>query len=272
MDEESQTEINKGHIAIPEEKNTSKFYWIKTHKKILGVLALVIVIVVIAGVFIKLVKKDETIKNKFKTQDTISLGTETLVGKVSLPDNSPFKFSDLHVSTLLDDKAVGPDGRFSLTGFDAGRQLAMATDAKGQAIFFGFIDSKNQEISSETTAEVLLFQASGAMYLPYSAWPVVLDAIQIFVSKDMRLAEKIGLISNQNPQYLTDGNKELALEINSALQRLKDSQAKSSAFWQLFTPPLAQAQTGHGIDTDEKSAVRIDRGIFNEIKITNGYR
>ena len=174
----------------------------------------------------------------------------------------------LHVQTLAGKTDVAKDGSFTVDGFDGGRHLAVVKNDTGDLLYVGLVNAQTkEELGPKSTAVVMLFYASGGMFLPFDAWPAVLDATESFVKSDT-IGDELTQIAARDPKFLTDDNTDFLAAMDSAATRFKTQPATVS----FFSIPVAHA-SGFTPDSTPKSGIRIDRGGFNkEIYVTNEYR
>lgn len=172
------------------------------------------------------------------------------------------------VRTLVGATEIVDDDSFTVDGLDGGRHLAFVTDTNDAVVAFGFVTSGHaSKLGSESSAVVLLFMASGALFLPYEAWPSVIDEMEKFVAHDS-IANTLTTIQKEDPHYLFDENEKMRSSIEAAVVRLK-SQPIARSFFEI---PVAHAKEFR-VDSNPKSGIRVDRGAYpNEIYITNEYR
>jgi hypothetical protein len=103
-----------------------------------------------------------------------------VTGFLVLPTGSSLKASDLTVKVSGLSQIVGASGSFSITVSNTAPCLAMATDANGNGILAGYLDStlgSSQTIDSHSTAVALVFLAIGGQLLPSASKSAVLALV-----------------------------------------------------------------------------------------------
>jgi hypothetical protein len=105
------------------------------------------------------------------------LPTTTHAGKVVLPTGLSLDPKGLTVVDALGQGSVSGAGAFSLPAYSAGPQLAIVENASGNAMLLGWLDGEHATIDSESTAEVLVYFASGCPMLPPAIQLQAIEAI-----------------------------------------------------------------------------------------------
>lgn len=86
--------------------------------------------------------------------------------KVVLPEGSNVDLSKTKIWTMTQTNPVGADGKATIPFMTDGCELAFLTDASDNVMMMGFIHKDNKEITTKTTAQVLLYFGLGFNVLP----------------------------------------------------------------------------------------------------------
>jgi hypothetical protein len=89
---------------------------------------------------------------------------------------SPAGVSLTHVRNSLGESAVA-NGAFRLEAYATGRQLTVAQTASGNPALLGFLGPDQSIIDANSTADALLFWATGAFLAPHQHHPRLLDLL-----------------------------------------------------------------------------------------------
>ncbi len=153
------------------------------------------------------------------SEETKSGNNATAQGAVKLPAGSTLKASELKVITPVDETAVGADGKFTAKlGSTATTQIEVV-NSDGKLVMFGLTGPAGTEVSSQTTAEALLYFALGAFMLPPEQYEKIVELIH----KSPALTNLAAVVEAQlatNPTALSDGDPILLNAIQVAQQAI----------------------------------------------------
>jgi hypothetical protein len=93
------------------------------------------------------------------------LPTTPQSGTISLPAGSKLALGSLTVFNSLSTAHPTSTGAFTLTAFSGGPQLALVTDASANPVLMGFLGASSTAVNAQTTAQVLLYFATGCYLL-----------------------------------------------------------------------------------------------------------
>ena len=102
-------------------------------------------------------------------------GSGSVQGRIILL--SGVSLEGMKVNTVLSEEAVNSSGSFKVIIQDNGPTLSVAQSKTGKLVLFGFTRTGRADISPRTTAEVLVFMATGAIYAPGVMQPVFIEQL-----------------------------------------------------------------------------------------------
>ena len=172
-----------------------------------------------------------------------SATTATTSAKVVLPSGVGTALSSLQVIAGLGTVSVGSDGSFTVTlPAGGGPATVLVTNANGDVVLLGHVDTANpsfNEVSATSTAEELLFLATGATTLPQGAWPGVYTVL----AAAPETATLAGVISTEmatTPTAVGDMDPVIVTAIDTAVASLVGATPSS------VPGPLAAARSEPG--------------------------
>ncbi len=168
----------------------------------------------------------------------------TAQGVVKLPAGSTLKASELKVITAVDEIQVGADGKFAVKlGSTASTQIEVV-NAEGKLVMFGLTGPAGTEVSSQTTAEALLYFALGAFMLPPEQYEKIVELIHASPALANLAAVVEAQLAN-NPTALSDGDP----IITNAIQVAQQVILNPSGITALKASPQARAKPQAAGDT-----------------------
>lgn len=164
-------------------------------------------------------------------------------------------------------------GAYTVESFGTGRQLAFATDTAGIPVLFGFIDSTHGELNARTTAEVLVYFASGGFLASSEHQELLLELLADMPEIDDFAAALAAALEADPALFGGAGDPAVLADLAARLRDLVESLAAA------VDEPIARAYTEivrRGVvvnPAEPKSGIRIDlvSGI-NAVTMTNTYR
>jgi hypothetical protein len=147
-------------------------------------------------------------------------------GSVKLPSGLDVKPTALTVQSTAGKAKLGASGDFKLTTFESGAQLAIVLSPKGNPMLLAWIDAEHHAIDAHTTAEVLLYFASGMPMLPQK---VQAQAAFAFADFDgaAEVAKTIGAELKANVEAFGKHDAKLETAVDSALSSLSAYQGEA---------------------------------------------
>lgn len=177
-------------------------------------------------------------------------------GTVSLPAAASVAVTDLTVSNALGEAAVGADGTFELTILLGGPHLAMAQTQTGAPVLLGWLSNRGTTLSVRSTAEVMLYFASGAYAGPPEAMVAMVELLAAHPDLEP-LTSTLAEVLAQDPAALEAGDGRIAAATAATLATLGTPVDSSSV---LVDPP------------EGKSGIVVDLPGLNDVQLTNHYR
>jgi hypothetical protein len=152
------------------------------------------------------------------TATTKTIATTAITGSVELPSGlSP---TGQKVANSLGAASVSSSGQFRLNAIEGTRQLAVTLNSAGNPMLLGWPDEQHKVINAHSTAEVLVYMATGLFMLPADAQSNVLDLLA--KSPELANIEKaIADTLTQDPAALSKPNQ----MVDQALSDLVDQLA-----------------------------------------------
>lgn len=171
------------------------------------------------------------------SESTQTQNNATAQGVVKLPAGSTLKASELKVITAVDEIQVGADGKFTVKlGSTASTQIEVV-NAEGKLVMFGLTGPAGTEVSSQTTAEALLYFALGAFMLPPEQYEKIVELIHASPALANLAAVVEAQLAN-NPTALSDGDP----IITNAIQVAQQAILNPSGITALKASPQARAK------------------------------
>lgn len=177
-------------------------------------------------------------------------------GTVQLPAGASLEPQDLSVNNSLGTAPIGSDGTFELSIFTGGPHLAMVESPTGAPVLLGWLSENQTVLSPRSTAEVLVYFASGA----YASMPaVMMKAVELLAaSPDLTPLERtLADVLATNPEALLLGDERVAAALQATLERLGALLETSGV---VVTP------------SEGKSGIVVNLPSLNGIQLTNHYR
>jgi PASTA domain len=172
--------------------------------------------------------------------------------QVTLPQKT--SLSDLGIATSLGTHSVDGNGEANVDTLASGPHLAIVTSPNGNAMLMGWLDDDNQILSAHTTAEVLMYWASGAFALTPDAQA---EAISMLREEDLTsLTAAIAASVAADPDSMAADNP----AVHAALQAAMDAYMTAGKST-LITPSASRS----GIQIEQTKSA-------NTIRLTNMYR
>ena len=210
-----------------------------------------------------------------------------VTGTVQLPEGSKLALTDLRIVTCVGEAPVKAEGSFRARESGSSPALAFATDSTGKPTLLGFVSGETSgtgsEISAQSTAVALLFQALSAFTLPRDAWPQALTLLTADPST-ATLAKVVAARLAANPYAISDNDTELLSALNSAVTAILGSTiapaltaSRTAACLKSFDVRVTSTAEETALvlvqPTDENSGVRVaPNAAGNGITITNSFR
>ena len=201
---------------------------------------------------------------KTSTTKTNKITTTTLTGNITLP--SGLSTGGQKVVNGLSNASVGVNGQFKLKAVADSRQFTIVESAKGNPMLLGWPDSEHREINAHTTAEVLVYMASGLFLLPSASQTNAMDLLAKSSELD-NLEKAITDALTQDPEAFSKPNQMVSQALSVVVDQLTGTtEARGTAmpnanFAILVNPPASSS----GL------TINMTQGI-NSVFITNSYR
>ena len=167
----------------------------------------------------------------------------------------PAGVSLTHVRNSLGEGAVA-DGAFRLEAYADGRQLTVAQTAAGTPALLGFVDADHTAIDANSTADALLFWATGAFLAPREQHPALLELLGQTPERAI-LAEAVAATLAADPEAFATSQPALAETLRDLAIQLQGSAAAK-----LIVDPL-ESRSGLTVNTVEG---------LNSVTLANRFR
>ncbi|HEY8062518.1 MAG TPA: Ig-like domain-containing protein, partial [Gemmatimonadales bacterium] len=178
-------------------------------------------------------------------QVSVNIATLPLAtGRVQLPAGSTLALTSLTVSSVDGTSPVAADGSYTVPERSASPAIVYLTDAAGNVVMLGFSSSGSGpgEISTTTTAQILLFYALGAENLPPDQYQQTFAMIA-GSGTTAGLAAIVGGGIAGDPTAITTGNANIDAGVESAVNTLVPGGAGIRSSRPLAPAPPAISRT-----------------------------
>jgi hypothetical protein len=103
--------------------------------------------------------------------------TTTRSGTVKLPSGTHIDVQTVTVQGTLAHVQPSTSGAFSMTAYASGPQLVVVLSPAGNPMLMGWLDATHTTVNAESTAEALVFYATGVPLMPMNAQEKALGAV-----------------------------------------------------------------------------------------------
>ena len=192
------------------------------------------------------------------------LTTTTITGTIELPGN--LSLAGQKIVNSLGTASVGNNGQFKLKAVANSRQFTIVESASGNPMLLGWPDGQHQEINARTTAEVLVYMATGLFLLPGAAQTNAMDVLATSPQLD-GLEKAIEEALAQDPEVFGKPNEAVDKALSDVIAGLFPSSMAmgttiKDAYFAILVNPT-ESKSGLTVNTTE--------GI-NSVFLTNRYR
>jgi len=200
-------------------------------------------------------------------QGAVQLGRQTVAGQADLAAIGLTGTTKATVRSSAGEAPLGTDGAFSLTCYGGEGQLAVALSPAGNPMLLGWLDAEHTALSPRTTAEVLVYFASGAFALPVAAQAEAIEALRGLADLDALATSITAALAADLDAFA--GASPVASEVSALVQQLaNDAEAAArSGRDGLFSRGVlvnpAESRSGLALDTTAG---------LNSIRVANTYR
>jgi len=151
-------------------------------------------------------------------QGVVQLGRQTVAGQADLAAIGLTGTTKATVRSSAGEAPLGTDGAFSLTCYGGEGQLAVALSPAGNPMLLGWLDAEHTALSPRTTAEVLVYFASGAFALPVAAQAEAIEALRGLADLDALATSITAALAADLDAFA--GASPVASEVSALVQQL----------------------------------------------------
>jgi hypothetical protein len=177
-------------------------------------------------------------------------------GTAALPSGVNLELAGLTVQSSAGKAKLDAAGEFTLTALAGGAQLAIVLSPEGNPMLLGWLDAEHATIDAHTTAEVLLYFASGMPLVPPKVQAQAVSAFADFDGAD-------------------DLSKTIASELKADVEAFGDHDAKLEAALGDALSAFAKTYQGEAlikIEPGEQSGVMLNQDEPQAFHATNSLR
>jgi hypothetical protein len=196
-----------------------------------------------------------------------SNGLTSVTGTVALPAGAAIAPANLTLIGAFGEAPVGAQGGFELRVWSAGRQLAAARTANGDAVLLGWVGSGGAQLSARSTAEVLLYFALDGARAAKPSRDFLLTQLQTR-AEVATLADAIAAALATTPSLATP-------TVRDALARARDALLSDPTVIAARASAASTIVKPQGVLVNPalpKSGVALDQQGIDTIFFTNSYR